>query len=84
MALRRSSLGDAPRCLTLVAVDRDSAPDTTPVGPCNPAFQVREEANSVFGAAEAEPSRRAVDGMTYTLSVLKVQHIAWHRNAATA
>ena len=39
------------------------------MSPCNP--QVRAEAQAVFGTAEAEPTRRAVDGMTYTLSVLK-------------
>ncbi|MEW5302059.1 MAG: hypothetical protein WDW36_004869 [Sanguina aurantia] len=33
--------------------------------------QVHQEADQVFGEAESEPSRRAVDGMTYTLSVLK-------------
>mmetsp|Transcript_27719 Transcript_27719/g.60701 ORF Transcript_27719/g.60701 Transcript_27719/m.60701 type:complete len:523 (-) Transcript_27719:909-2477(-) len=33
--------------------------------------KVRAEADAVFGAAEAEPPRRAVDGMVYTLSVLK-------------
>ncbi len=34
-------------------------------------MKVRQEADEVFGAAEAEPSRRQVDGMTYTLSTLK-------------
>ncbi len=35
-------------------------------------LQLRSEAEATFGRAEAEPSRRQVDGMTYTLSVLKV------------
>jgi len=33
--------------------------------------RVVEEADSVFGAQEAIPPRRAVDGMTFTLAVLK-------------
>ena len=33
--------------------------------------KVRDEAQKVFGAKEAEPSRRDVDSMTYSLSVLK-------------
>lgn len=33
--------------------------------------KVRSEAQAVFGADESEPSRRAVDGMTWTLAVLK-------------
>lgn len=38
-----------------------------------PAYlaKVKAEADQVFGQQEAEPSRRDVDGMTYTLSVLK-------------
>lgn len=32
---------------------------------------MRAEAQATYGAAEALPTRRAVDGMQYTLSVLK-------------